>query len=47
MYTITEKIENKEIFHFMDAERYMMAQFRPLSVVSGALDIAPVATIRG
>lgn len=42
MYNPTQKIENKEIFHFMDAERYMMTQFRPLSVVTGERDVALV-----
>ncbi len=38
-YNVTDKIEDKEIYHFMDAERYMMAQFRPVSVKTG--DKAP------
>jgi len=42
MYNLTEKIEAKEAFHFMDAERYMMTQFRPLSVTSGDIERAPV-----
>ncbi len=41
-YNTTEKIEDKSIFHFMDAERYMMTQFRPISVVTGQVDRAPV-----
>lgn len=34
MYVPTERIENKDIFHFMDAERYLFTLFRPLSFVS-------------
>ena len=34
-YNVTDKIEDKEIYHYMDAERYMMAQFRPVSVKTG------------
>ncbi len=44
---IENKIEDEQIFHFMAAERYMMTQFRPLSVFSDNEDRAPVATIKG
>jgi len=40
---IENEIENEDIFHFMASERYMMSQFRPLSVASGDMDRAPVA----
>jgi len=44
---IENKIEDERVFHFMAAERYMMTQFRPLSVVYDLEDRAPVATIKG
>ncbi len=31
---IENKIEDESVFHFMSAERYLMTQFRPLSVIS-------------
>ncbi len=46
-YNVTDKIENKSIYHFMDAERYMMTQFRQLSVVPDSKEIAPSVRIRG
>ena len=44
MYNATSKIENKSVYHLMDAERYMISQFNPVgsSVNSGDVDIAPV-----
>ena len=44
---IEDKIENEEIFHFMPSERYMMTQFRPLSVFPNNEEIAPSVRIRG
>jgi len=41
-YNPTENIEDKSIWHFMDAERGMMTQFRQLSAVPGDTDKAPV-----
>jgi hypothetical protein len=42
MYNQTDKIENKEIYHFMDSERYLFSLFRPLSASPNDSDIAPV-----
>ncbi len=41
MYNPTDKIENKSIYHLMDAERYLVSQFNPVGILSGS-DRAPV-----
>jgi hypothetical protein len=42
MYNATERIENKEIYHFMDAERYLFTLFKPLNVSTANTDTFPV-----
>ncbi len=42
MYNPTDKIENKSIYHLMDAERYLISQFNPVGVLAGDVDLAPV-----
>jgi len=42
MYNPTNRIQDKDIFHFMDAERYMHTLFRPLSAAPGGGDTALV-----
>jgi len=41
-YNVTDRIEDKSIFHFMDAERYMMTQFRQAIVSPADGERAPV-----
>ncbi len=43
MYNATDKIENKSIYHLMDAERYLVSQFNPVGILGGDIDLAPVA----
>jgi hypothetical protein len=45
MYNVTDKIEDKSIFHLMDAERYMFTVFKPLSVASDNSETAHVARV--
>ncbi len=43
MYNPTDRIENKSVYHLMDAERYMVSQFNPVGILSGDTELAPVA----
>ena len=45
MYNATDKIENKSIYHLMDAERYLVSQFNPIGILSGDAELAPVARV--